>query len=119
MSLLEQQNKAQKLLVQLTEKAWESPEFKEHLMNNPKEAIGELTGADMSFLKDRKIVVTDQTDGSVIYINLAAKPNLDDLELSEEELEMIAGGWVILGYIIGAGIGFGLAYLASGVDDRP
>jgi hypothetical protein len=112
MTYLEQQQKGKELLANLTQKAWESSAFKEQLINNPVAAIGEITGKDVSFLNDRKIVVQDQTDSSVIYINIPAQPNIDDMQLTEEELEMIAGG-VTPFYVAGALVGFGLAWAAS------
>lgn len=75
-------------------------------------AIGQATGKDVSFLNDKKIVVQDQTDSSVIYINIPAQPNTDDMQLTEEELEMIAGG-ATPAYVLGAIIGFGLCWAAS------
>jgi class IIb bacteriocin, lactobin A/cerein 7B family len=112
MTYLEQQQKGQQLLAILTQKSWESPTFKEQLINNPVAAIGLATGKDVSFLNDKKIIVEDQTDSDVIYINIPAQPNLDDMQLTEEELEMIAGG-VTPFYVLGAAIGFGLAWGAS------
>lgn len=39
------------------------------------------------------MVVCDQTDESATYINLFAKSNFEDVELNEDQLEAVAGGF--------------------------
>ena len=112
----EQQEKGSELVRTLAQKAWESAAFKEQLIKNPVATIEQVTGKSLPNLNDRRIVVEDQTDESVIYFNIPAKINTDELELTEEQLEMIAGGILpIVAYAIGAGIGFGLCWLGSHV----
>jgi len=36
--------------------------------------------------------VRDQTDESTVYINIPTKPNTEDVELNEDQLEAVAGG---------------------------
>ncbi len=43
-------------------------------------------------LKNRKLNVEDQTDTKIIYFNIPKEPNFEDVELSEHQLELIAGG---------------------------
>lgn len=86
----EQQQKGAELMKTLVEKAWENASFKDQLVNNPAAAIQSLTGKPVS--GDKRIVVEDQTDENVIYLNIPAEPNLDELELNAEQLEQIAGG---------------------------
>jgi hypothetical protein len=38
------------------------------------------------------IVVNDQTDQSAVFINIPAVPTMENMELTEEQLEAIAGG---------------------------
>lgn len=38
----------------------------------------------------------DQTNIDVIYINIPPEPNLEDIELNEQQLEVVAGGTIIL-----------------------
>ncbi|WP_229201935.1 hypothetical protein [Arsenicibacter rosenii] len=38
------------------------------------------------------MVVNDQTDKSKIYVNIPAEPEIESMELSEEQLEAVAGG---------------------------
>jgi hypothetical protein len=61
----------------------------------------------------KKIVVEDQTDESVIYLNIPAKVNIDDLTLTEEQLEQIAGGINSTNVYAGAAIGIGVCWLVD------
>jgi hypothetical protein len=38
-----------------------------------------------------KIVVVDQTDPSTIFINLPSTQSTEDVELSEEQLDIVSG----------------------------
>ncbi|AEE48586.1 NHLP leader peptide family RiPP precursor [Haliscomenobacter hydrossis] len=113
MTFLEQQHQGAQFLGLLTQKAWESSEFKNLLINDPKAAIEQATGRELPFLDDKKIVVTDQTDTSTIYINIPAQPSFDELELTEEQLELVAGGATPLAYAAGVAVGVGVCWLAA------
>ncbi len=84
--------KEQKLLQQVVQKAWEDETFKQELVNSPLEAIEKLTGEKLNLPEGKTLVVRDQTNESTLYINIPAEPNLEDLELNEEQLEAVAGG---------------------------
>lgn len=88
----EQQIQGAELIKTLAQKAWESSTFKEQLINNPVSTIESVTGQNMS--PDAKFIVEDQTDDSVIYLNIPRKLDMDTLELSDEQLEMVSGGTV-------------------------
>nr|WP_294924933.1 NHLP leader peptide family RiPP precursor [uncultured Flavobacterium sp.] len=113
----EHQEKATDLLKTLVEKAWESAAFKDQLLKNPLATIQEFTNEKFSLPDNKRIVVEDQSDESVIYFNIPAQPNFDEFELTDEQLETIAGGEVaataglVLACIglFGAGVGIGLA----------
>ncbi|SHH76990.1 NHLP leader peptide family RiPP precursor [Flavobacterium defluvii] len=81
----------QKLYAEIVQKAWEDAEFKKELVANPLVAIEKVTGKKLNLPEGKTLVVRDQTDDSTIYINLPAKANLD-VELTEKELETVAGG---------------------------
>ena len=81
----------QKLYAEIVQKAWEDTSFKEELIANPVAAIEKLTGKKMNLPEGKTFVVRDQTDESTVYINIPAKTQLD-AELSEEQLEAVAGG---------------------------
>ncbi|GAA3522382.1 hypothetical protein GCM10022393_41170 [Aquimarina addita] len=82
----------QKLLQTIVHKAWESEAFKQELIAHPIKVIEEVTGECITLPKGKTIIVRDQTDESMVYINIPAEPNMDDMELNEEQLEIIAGG---------------------------
>ncbi len=92
MKFTKEQQKGQELHQTLVKKAWESTTFKEQLINNPEATIEEVTGVKSNTPSDVKIVVEDQTDSNIIYLNIPQKINLENIELTEEQLEMIAGG---------------------------
>lgn len=92
MERTKKQKKTQELLQRIVRKAWEDKAFKVALMSNPIEAIEEITGEKIDLPKGKQLVIKDQTDESIIYINIPAKPKMKDMELSEEQLEALAGG---------------------------
>jgi hypothetical protein len=83
--------KEQKIYQQVVARAWEDDAFKDELIKNPVSAIENLTGERLN-LEGKTIVVRDQTHESISYINIPTQPNIDNLQLTEEELEVIAGG---------------------------
>ena len=84
--------KEQRLLQTIIHKAWEDSSFKEDLIANPITTIQNLTDVRIRVPQGKTIVVCDQTDESFIYINIPVRQTLDDMELTEEQLEIIAGG---------------------------
>lgn len=92
MKLTEQQKKSQELLHTIITKAWDDEAFKQELIDNPLEAIEKATGERIKLPEGKTLIVKDQTDDSKIYINIPAEPNMEDIELNEEQLEAIAGG---------------------------
>ncbi len=82
----------QRTYAEIVQKAWDDADFKKELTANPVSAIEKLTGNKFSTSTGKTLVVTDQSDESRVYINIPTKPNMDNLELSEEELELVAGG---------------------------
>ncbi len=106
---LEQQQKGQELYKELVQKAREEATFKEELIKHPEATISDFLGRE--FKGD--IVIEDQTNPDVIYFNIPRKPNLDELELSDEQLDIVSGGEAP--FLIAAGIGFvaGVAFMAA------
>ena len=91
MELTEQQ-KAQQFLMSIYKKAWEDDEFKKNLIENPLETLNEFTGKEADIPDGTVLVVEDQTNSNHIYLNIPAKPdNFDDIELSDSQLEDVAG----------------------------
>jgi len=87
-----QLKKSNEVLQTLIRKSWESATFKEQLISNPAATIEEVKGKPVSS-KFGKIVVEDQTDSNIIYLNIPRKlESIDDFELTEEQLELVSGG---------------------------
>lgn len=84
--------KEQKLLQTIIQKAWEDESFKNELINSPIVAIEKLTGERVKLPEGKTLVVRDQTEESIVYLNIPAEPSLGDIELNEEQLEALAGG---------------------------
>jgi len=105
---IEQQEKGAELLKTLVEKAWSSAAFKDQLIKNPEATIQEFTNKSFVLPNNQKIVVEDQTNESVIYFNIPVKPNFNELELTEEQLELVAGGitptFIAFAYGFSAGV---------------
>jgi len=66
-------------------RVWEDPEYKARLKANPKEALAEM-GVNVPENVDLQVLETDANKG---YFVLPPEPSSD---LSDEELEMVAGG---------------------------
>ena len=101
--------KEQELFQWIIQEAWENAEFKKDLLTDPVKAIETLTGEKVQLPEGKTLVVRDQTDEETVFINIPAEPNLDNLELNEEQLEAVAGGvvWPLIPPIIPIFIGKG------------
>lgn len=86
------EDKKQQIIQKVISKAWEDVKFRKELVLNPVEAIEKLTGFKVVLPEGKELVVVDQTDKSKVYVNIPVEPELENLELSEDQLEAIAGG---------------------------
>jgi len=84
--------KEQKVLQQVIAKAWEDASFKEALITNPIAAIKQLTGETVSIPSGKTLQVFDRSSPDVICLNIPQKPSFEDVELTDNELEAVAGG---------------------------
>lgn len=90
---MEQSKEQKRVMDQVINEAWNNPKFKKELIDSPIEAIERFTGKKVTLPNGRsKMQVVDQTDPNCSYLNIPAKPNLENVELNEEQLEFIAGG---------------------------
>ena len=105
---MEQNFKSKEVIENIITEAWENETFKNSLIENPRATIEEFTGKSLS--TDKNIEVVDQTNGNTIYINIPEQPNMEDVELSEEQLDIVSGGDG--GFWDAARRGNGLDYLA-------
>ncbi len=92
MELTAEQKRSQELLQKIITRAWEDKAFKQELFVNPINAIEKAIGERINLPEGKTLIVKDQTDESTIYINIPAEPNMENMELNEEQLETIAGG---------------------------
>jgi len=78
------------LQAQLVAKAWDDNDFKSALISDPKATIGCELGVELP--RDLEIQVVEERSNKV-YLVLPVRPEaVSDDELSEEELEVVAGG---------------------------
>jgi len=94
---------AQQVLQLVISKAWEDQTFRKELIENPVTAIESLTGAKIILPEGKELIVADQSDNSKIFVNIPSEPDLENMELSEDQLEAIAGGGQnVMGSIVDA-----------------
>lgn len=78
---------------QVVEEAWNNPAFKASLIENPLAAIKSLTGQDIKLPAGMdRLVVKDQSDPETAYLNIPVQLDMEDAELTEDQLEIVAGG---------------------------
>ena len=104
--------KGKELMQTLVENAWKDADFKERLIKSPVETMDTFFGNKKDASKEVSFVVEDQTNTSLIYLNIPKKPNLEELELTNEQLEMISGGTNPF-YDLGHEVVDGLCWFAS------
>ncbi|WP_257669656.1 class IIb bacteriocin, lactobin A/cerein 7B family [Parapedobacter tibetensis] len=106
----------QKLNAQVVQRAWEDAQFKSELMANPVEIMEKLTGHKINLPEGQKMVVVDQSNESTVYFNIPRKVDFDTLELTEEQLEQVAGGITPTFIAVGYGFAVGVAVWAATGD---
>lgn len=74
-------------------RAWADEHFKQSFIKNPKEIIERMTGVIIPPSVD--LVIHDQTNTKKTYLTIPPIPNFDQMELSDEQLDSIAGGEVL------------------------
>ena len=113
---------SKKVIDEVIENAWASTIYKEKLIANPRIVIEETTGIEITVPKYVKLIVEDQTDSSKYFLNIPRKVEIEDLdldsmELSDEELEAVSGGDLLLGIAIGVAI-FGAIYTVANRESK-
>ncbi|KAB7725721.1 NHLP leader peptide family natural product precursor [Rudanella paleaurantiibacter] len=86
------EQRKQEIIEAVISKAWEDANFKTELIADPVKAIEKLTGVKVVLPEGKSLVFLDQTDKSTIYVNIPAEPEIENMELTEEQLEAVAGG---------------------------
>lgn len=86
------EQRKQEVIEAIISKAWEDTGFRTELTTDPVKAIEKLTGVKVVLPEGKSLVIFDQTDKSKIYVNIPAEPEAENMELTEEQLEAVAGG---------------------------
>lgn len=84
--------KAEDVLKLVITKAWEDELFKRELIADPVKTIETLTGAKVVMPEDKELVFIDQSDKQKVFVNIPSEPDVEDGELSQEQLESVAAG---------------------------
>lgn len=84
--------KEQQVIGRVIERAWEDRDFKAELIADPVAAIEKATGETLTVPEGVELQVQDQTDSSKAYLVIPPRPNMEEIELTDEQLEMVAGG---------------------------
>ncbi len=92
--------KEQKLFGAVVSKAWENAEFKQTLINSPEAAVKSVTGESFDLPENVSLKVVDQSNPDHVYFNIPPKPNYEDMELTDDQLELVAGGEFVVTAII-------------------
>lgn len=76
--------------------SWTSEEFKNQLLANPENYLREY-GAPIPenvkiVIKETESAMPVAIDGSTVYLYIPAKPEYQDIQLSDKELEVVSGG---------------------------
>jgi hypothetical protein len=82
----------QEILQSVVKKAWKEPAFKNNLIQNPVATIENYLGHPINLPNGKNLAFVDQTDATTIFINIPAEPNMEDMELNEEQLDVVSGG---------------------------
>lgn len=85
-------NEKQKMFEAVIQKAWEDVEFKAQLIAEPVKTLEDFLGQAITPPEGKKIAFIDQSDSNTLFINIPQKPNLEDMELNENQLDAVAGG---------------------------
>jgi len=87
-------SKEQKILQRVLTEAWNNPTYKAELIANPTEAVKNLTGENFTLPEGKTLEVCDQSNVDKVYLNISPRPNFDNVELTDHQLEEVAGGYV-------------------------
>jgi hypothetical protein len=82
----------QQTLQAIVQKAWTDSAFKQNLIEQPVSTIEGFLGHSLNLPQGKSLSIVDQSNSSTIFINIPAKPDMEDMELDEEQLDIVSGG---------------------------
>ena len=85
----EQRKTRKDIETQIIAQAWKDDAYKQEILSNPKTVVEREFGVQ---LPDELNVHVMEENSTNLYFVLPARPNLSNAELSEDQLEAIAGG---------------------------
>ena len=85
----EQRKTRKDIETQIIAQAWKDDAYKQEILSNPKTVVEREFGVQ---LPDELNVHVMEENSTNLYFVLLARPNLSNAELSEDQLEAIAGG---------------------------
>ncbi len=96
--------KEQDVLRKVVIEAWNNPAFKQSLMADPVTTIESFTGEKVELPEGKTLRVFDQSDENIVCLNIPVKPtvtleDVEDVELTDEQLEVVAGGGVAISVV--------------------
>lgn len=81
------------ILEQVIHECWNNSSFMDKLKSDPVNSIEELTGHKIELpIGAENILIVDQTDPDKIYVNIPIEPKLENMELTENEMDDISAG---------------------------
>ncbi|MBN1219835.1 MAG: NHLP leader peptide family RiPP precursor [Anaerolineae bacterium] len=98
---------------ELAVKAWNDPAFMQELKADPKAVLAKEYGVQIPDSVDVKVIEETPTS---LYLRLP--PNPSDLELSDEQLELVAGGECVVSTTIISAVISGTITTVSAVSQR-
>jgi len=72
--------------------------FRKNLINSPVLTLEQLRGKKLNIPDGKSIVFVDQTAANTVYINVPSVNSEENTELTDEQLEMVAGGIIFRWY---------------------
>jgi hypothetical protein len=80
------------LEARLVARAWQDDDFKQELLSNPKAAFEREFGDKVHISEGSADIRVFEEKANSFYLVIPKKPNINTEELSEDQLEAVAGG---------------------------
>lgn len=91
MKLSIQQKIAQEKMDAVIRRCWEDKAFKQELVANPIDTLKKV-GVSLNLPSGTQFKVVDQSEPFIVHFNIPPKQNFDNLELTDKQLDAVAGG---------------------------